>query len=123
MIVTVLVLFANWELLAHFNVTDIPNPFAPMIFISYPVESSSSDDIRYQKGYLDIIFLAYYVVVWSFIRQFVTLYVCFPIARWYGIKKESKLDRFGEQGYSLVYWAVMGIWGWVSTIACKTTEV
>jgi len=53
-----------------------------------------------------------YVVVWSFIRQFVTLYVCFPIARWYGIKKESKLDRFGEQGYSLVYWAAMGIWGW-----------
>jgi hypothetical protein len=114
MILIPAVLYLNWELLAPYVAKDVPNPFAPLLLISHPVESSPPDDPRYQKGYLDLVFLGYYVIFWSFVRQFVTLYACLPLARWYGIKKEAKLDRFGEQGYSLVYWAIMGIWGWVS---------
>ena len=114
MILIPIALYFCWELLAPYFAKDVKNPFAPLLFISHPVASSSQDDPRYQKGYLDLVFLAYYVVVWSFVRQFVTLYACLPLARWQGIRKESKLDRFGEQGYSILYWGVMGFWGWVS---------
>jgi len=112
MLLIPVVLYLNWELLAPYVAKGIPNPFAPLLFISHPVESSTPDDPRYQKGYLDLVFLAYYVIFWSFVRQFVTLYACLPIARYFGIKKEAKLDRFGEQGYSFVYWGIMGAWGY-----------
>ena len=62
---------------------------------------------------MDLVFVASYVVFFSFVRQLFTLHVFQPFARWYGIKK-SKLDRFGEQGYAVVYWGAMSVWGYVS---------
>ncbi|KAI0719583.1 longevity assurance proteins LAG1/LAC1 [Cerioporus squamosus] len=107
----VFVLWANWEVLAPYIAKDLPNPFAPLIFISYRIPTSSPDDPRYRKGYLDLAFIAYHIVFWSFVRQSITLYVCRPIARYFGIKKAAKLDRFGEQGYAVIYFAIMGAWG------------
>jgi len=51
------------------------------------------------------------VVFFSFVRQLFTLHVFQPLARWYGIKR-SKFDRFGEQGYGVVYWGWMAVWGY-----------
>ncbi|GBE79715.1 Sphingosine N-acyltransferase lac1 [Sparassis crispa] len=110
MIITSVVLWANWEILAPY-VGDLPNPFAPLLFISYRILDSSPDDPRYSKGILDFVFVSYYIVVFSFVRQFITLQVSRPVGQWFGIKRESKLARFGEQGYALVYFAVMGAWG------------
>ncbi|CDO71251.1 hypothetical protein BN946_scf184908.g8 [Trametes cinnabarina] len=107
----VVVLWANWEILAPHVSKNIPNPFAPLIFISHRVPGSPDDDPRYQKGYLDLVFIAYYIVFWSFVRQSFTIYVCRPIAQWFGIRKEAKLDRFGEQGYAVAYFFVMAAWG------------
>ncbi|PAV20831.1 longevity assurance s LAG1 LAC1 [Pyrrhoderma noxium] len=87
------------------------NPFEPMLFISYPVETSSPDDPRYAKGWLDIVFIAYHIIVYSFVRQFTILKIIFPVARKLGIKKQAKLDRFGEQAYSMLYYGGMGFWG------------
>ncbi|OJA13848.1 hypothetical protein AZE42_00529 [Rhizopogon vesiculosus] len=106
-----IILYINWELLAPYIAPDLPNPIAPLIFISYPIPSSSPDDPRYAKGYLDLVFLAFHIVFYSFLRQFVTIILCRPIARHFGIKKQAKLDRFGEQGYALLYFTVMGAWG------------
>ncbi|PCH41067.1 longevity assurance proteins LAG1/LAC1 [Wolfiporia cocos MD-104 SS10] len=116
MLLIVLVLWANWELFTPFIHTGLPNPFAPLLFISHPVTPgpgtlATADAPRYAKGYLDLVFITYYVVFWSFFRQAITLYVCQPVARWFGIRKEAKLARFGEQGYALVYFAIMGAWG------------
>lgn len=36
-----------------------------------------------------------------------------PIAKWFGLRRETKIDRFGEQMYALIYFAVMGAWGYV----------
>ena len=58
--------------------------------------------------------MAYYVVVFSFIRQFIILHLFHPLARKLGMKSEGKLNRFGEQGYALLYFSVMGVWGVVS---------
>ncbi|KAG9317408.1 putative longevity assurance proteins LAG1/LAC1 [Chiua virens] len=76
------------------------------------VPSSPDSDPRYQKGYLDLVFLAYHIVFFSFLRQVVTINLSHPIARHFGIKSTSKLNRFGEQAYALVYFAVMGTWGY-----------
>lgn len=98
--------------LAAFDVR--PNPFEPMLFTSYPIAGSSPDDIRYAKGWLDIVFILYHIIVFSFIRQFALLDVILPIARRLGIRKQAKLDRFGEQAYAVLYYGAMGVWGTVS---------
>ncbi|KZT12481.1 longevity assurance proteins LAG1/LAC1 [Laetiporus sulphureus 93-53] len=112
----VFVLWSNWEVITPFVVPGLPNPFAPLLFISHPVPPSPTtlstpEHPRYAKGYLDLVFIAYYIVFWSFFRQVVTLYLCRSIANFFGIKKEAKLARFGEQGYAMVYFAIMGAWG------------
>ena len=113
MIATVIALYVNWEIITPRVAPGLPNPFAPLIFISHRIESSPSDDPRYAKGYMDLVFLASYVVFFSFTRQIFILHIFRPFARWYGIKK-SKFDRFGEQGYGIVYWGTMSVWGYVS---------
>jgi len=121
-----IVMYLNWEVTAPYLTHGVSNPFAPMLFISHPVppmntvsctattDCSPSEDIRYRKGYLDFVFVAYYIIVWSFIRQSITLHLCWPFARYFGIKKEATLDRFGEQGYAMLYFAFFGAWGYVS---------
>ncbi|KAH7887665.1 longevity assurance proteins LAG1 LAC1, partial [Phlebopus sp. FC_14] len=105
------ILFVNWELLAPYVAQGLPNPFRPLLFISYRLQSSSHD-VRYGKGYLDLVFIAYYIVFFSLVRQLISVNLSRPIARYFGVKRANKLDRFGEQGYALVYFAVMGAWGY-----------
>jgi very-long-chain ceramide synthase len=113
MIATVVALYINWEIFTPLIAPGLPNPFAPLIFISHRIQSSSPEDPRYAKGYLDLVFIAFYIVVFSFLRQVFMLHVFHPLARWYGIKR-SKFDRFGEQGYAIIYWGTMSVWGYVS---------
>ena len=103
-------LWCGWELLAPCAAEGVTNPFSPLLFISHRIPSSSDNDPRYQKGYLDLVFIAYYIIFWSFIRQSIIIYIFKPIARHYHVKK-SKFDRFGEQGYAFIYFAVMATWG------------
>ncbi|KAJ3843399.1 longevity assurance proteins LAG1/LAC1 [Lentinula raphanica] len=98
------------QLIPQFS-PDLPNPFTRFFLLSNRVPSSSIDDPRYQKGWSDLLFIAYYVVFWSFVRQSLSIYVFIPFARYCGIKKQ-KLDRFAEQGYAMVYFGVMGAWGY-----------
>jgi acyl-CoA-dependent ceramide synthase len=61
----------------------------------------------------DIAFVAYYIIVFSFIRQSLFLYVLKPLARSHGIKREAKLDRFAEQAYAVIYFTCSGSLGLV----------
>jgi len=112
-VASIAALYTNWELITPHVAPGLPNPFAPLIFISHRIESSPPDDPRYAKGYMDLMFIISYVVFFSFVRQLFTLHVFPRFARWYGIKR-SKFDRFGEQGYAVVYWGTMSVWGYVS---------
>ncbi|KAI0032043.1 longevity assurance proteins LAG1/LAC1 [Vararia minispora EC-137] len=108
------ILHLNWILLTPLITTNPPSsPFAPLLFISHPTPSPTDDvtDPRYRKGPLDLLFIAYYIVFWSFVRQSITIYLCQPFARRFGIYKQAKLDRFGEQGYAVIYFAFFGAWG------------
>lgn len=111
MLLLVVLFWANWEIVTPYVAPSISNPFTPMLFISHRIQDSSEEDPRYQKGYMDLVFIAYYIIFWSFVRQTITLHICRPVARWFGIKKEGKLDRFGEQGYAILYFSFTGLWG------------
>lgn len=107
-------MYINWEILAPFVAKGQANPFEPFLFLSHRIPTSSPEDPRYAKGYLDLVFVAYHVIFFSFVRQTITISLCWPLARYFGIKKQAKLDRFGEQGYALIYFAALGAWGVVS---------
>jgi acyl-CoA-dependent ceramide synthase len=87
-----------------------------MFLLSGKVPTSDPDDPRYAKDWCDLLFLAYNIVFFSCFRQLVTVNICRPVAKYYGLKKEAKLDRFGEQGYAVVYFLLTGAWGFVSLI-------
>jgi len=107
MLLIPIILWTNW----HFLAPDVPNPFSPLLFLSYYIPDSEPDHPTYAKGPLDLLFIAYYVVVFSFIRQSLTIHILRPLARIMGIRKEAKLDRFGEQGYAVVYFSFFGSLG------------
>ncbi|KAF7433033.1 hypothetical protein PC9H_004979 [Pleurotus ostreatus] len=107
------ILYINWDLITPFVDPSLQsrNPFAPLFLLSHRVPASSEEDPRYQKGYLDLLFIAYYIVFWSCIRQIITVNICKRICHYFGIKKQVKIERFGEQGYAFVYFAFFGAWG------------
>ncbi|THH32946.1 hypothetical protein EUX98_g1292 [Antrodiella citrinella] len=107
-----IVLWANWELLAPYVAKDIDNPFSHVMFISHYIPESSPDDPRYRKGYFDLLFIAYWIIVWSWFRQIIILHIFRRIANYFRIKKEGTLLRYGEQGHAMVYFAIMGAWGY-----------
>ncbi|TFK75816.1 longevity assurance proteins LAG1 LAC1 [Pluteus cervinus] len=106
-----IVLWANWELIAPYTNPSIPNPFSQFFLLSHRVPESSSDDPRYAKGWSDLVFLGYYIVFWSCVRQVLSVTIGRPLGQWFGLRREAKLDRFGEQLNALAYYAVFGFWG------------
>lgn len=109
-------------MIAPYLGSGLSNPFYPLLFISHRVPGSPDDDPRYAKGYNDILFVLYYIIFWSFVRQAITINLCRPLARYFGLRKPGKLDRFGEQGYAVVYFAFFGAWGYVSDLASTCTH-
>lgn len=114
-------LWLNWRIFTP----NTPNPFDRLLFLSHPVPLGQvllaepgaalrGDTLRYQKGYDDLWFVAYYLVVLSCVRQTTTLHIFKPFARWWGITNQRKQDRFIEQAYALLYWGLAGAFGVVS---------
>ena len=62
----------------------------------------------YGKGPLDFAFVAFYIVVLTFTREFFMQRVLRPMAISYGIKSRSKQNRFMEQMYTAIYFSVFG---------------
>lgn len=113
--------YVNWRIFTPHT----PNPFEPFLFLSHRVPVSqvliyepkalvTGDTVRYQKGYWDLAFLSFYVVVFSFIRQASLFYIFKPFAVWWGIKNPVKQERLMEQGYAMLYWGTFGAIGTVS---------
>ncbi|TCD71778.1 hypothetical protein EIP91_003121 [Steccherinum ochraceum] len=105
-----LILWSAWEAMVPYVATDSWNPFTPFLFISHLMPDSSQDDPQYRKGWFDLLFVAYYIIFWSCIRQTLILHVFLPVAKHFRVR-EARVERFGEQGYAMLYFAVMGAWG------------
>ncbi|KAI5476781.1 hypothetical protein MNV49_007296 [Pseudohyphozyma bogoriensis] len=85
------------------------NPFSPFLFISYLLEGDREG--RYRKGPKDLLFLPFWVVAFSFLRQASTLWVVKPVGRWLGIRGGRKMERFMEQGYAVIYFSCSSLAG------------
>lgn len=100
------------------------NPLHSAIHLSYanpPLNERTntlpahiSDVTQYGKGKKDFAFVAFYIIVFTFTREFLMQRVILPIAKSYGIKSRAKQYRFMEQFYTAIYFAVFGPFGlWV----------
>ncbi|KAL8685751.1 MAG: hypothetical protein Q9218_007564 [Villophora microphyllina] len=98
------------------------NPLYSAIFLSYPLDPSDplipaavrydlEAPLHYGKGRKDIAFVAFYVVVLSFTREFIMQRILRPIARWRNITSRSKQNRFLEQAYTAIYFGIFGPYG------------
>lgn len=91
------------------------NPLHSAIFLSYPMErpadTSPSTPVQYGKGGRDFAFVAFYIVVLSFTREFLMQRVIKPCAVLAGIKSRTKQHRFMEQVYTAMYMGVAGPFG------------
>lgn len=68
-----------------------PNPFLSFILPSYHLPNG-----KYARGPKDWLFLGYYIVFWSFVRQAMTLHVIRPMGKRLGVRGQ-KLMRFTER--------------------------
>ncbi|GAA5853510.1 hypothetical protein JCM8547_002488 [Rhodosporidiobolus lusitaniae] len=107
----ILAVVAAWFALEH--ISPGSNPITPFLFISHPLplEPADNGEQRYGKGPRDFVFLLFYIVVFSFLREAVTEYLVRPLARNLGLKSESKIVRFTEQGYAFVYLSASATFG------------
>ncbi|RPA75679.1 longevity assurance proteins LAG1/LAC1 [Ascobolus immersus RN42] len=94
------------------------NPLHTFIFISYPRASGSTSPTTsgtsstvFGKGLLDLRFVTFYTAVFSFTREFLTQELLRPLARRLGLRKKGKVNRFMEQAYTALYFAVFGPFG------------
>lgn len=88
--------YCAWEL---FVPTAYANPFADFLFVAYALPHDPNDPagfVRCQKGPKDLLFLPFYIVAFSFLRQAVTQYLVRPFGARIGISK-GKMGRFMEQ--------------------------
>lgn len=86
------------------------NPVTHALFVSYPVQENGRT--MYAKGRLDALFVAFYIVVFTFTREFSMQFILAPLARRLGLRS-GKVQRFMEQGYTIMYFtcsASYGIW-------------
>jgi len=65
----------------------------------------------YGKGVKDFQFVAFYVVFFTFTREFLMQRVIRPLAIHWGIEKRAKQSRFMEQFYTAVYFGIFGPFG------------
>ena len=101
------------------------NPIAACIFLSYPLDPADpfipaaaradpDAPVHYGKGARDFAFVAFYIVVLSFTREFCMQRLIRPVAVYCGIRGRAKQARFMEQAYTALYFGLYGPFGvWV----------
>ncbi|KAK2798323.1 hypothetical protein FQN50_008879 [Emmonsiellopsis sp. PD_5] len=88
------------------------NPLHNAIFLSYAEPPATpGGPVLYGKGKNDLAFVAFYMVVLSFTREFLMQRVIRPWARYCGIKGKGKTSRFMEQVYTAIYFGIFGPYG------------
>lgn len=101
------------------------NPLSAALFLSYPLDPNDpfiAESVRldpnapthYGKGARDFAFVAFYIIVLSFTREFCMQRLIRPMAVSLGIRGRAKQSRFMEQAYTALYFGIYGPFGiWV----------
>lgn len=66
---------------------------------------------EYDKGLKDLLFVAFYTALFSFVREFMMQRVLPHLAHYYGITKKAKVARFMEQTYTALYCSLSSPFG------------
>jgi len=91
------------------------NPMHDFIFLSYPVGKSPEGYTLYSKGINDAKILVFYTIFFTFTREFLMQQVLRPLSQKVlppaTRGNKGTVDRFMEQGYTAMYFGVMGPFG------------
>lgn len=88
------------------------NPLHKFIFLSYKIDSPDGvSPPLYGKGPADFAFVAFYMLFFTFFREFCMQKLIAPVAKHFGITKRGKVSRFMEQSYSMIYYGLSGPFG------------
>ncbi|EGV65507.1 sphingosine N-acyltransferase lag1 [Yamadazyma tenuis] len=69
---------------------------------------------QYGKGKYDFYFVFYYAIFFTFFREFCMCMILRPLAHYFKITKESRVKRFMEQTYAIIYFGAAGCFGlWI----------
>ncbi|CDK24098.1 unnamed protein product [Kuraishia capsulata CBS 1993] len=82
------------------------NPLRMFIDVSY--EIPGTEPKMYGKGKKDFAFVAFYMLFFTFTREFTMQVILRPLAYRFGIQKEAKVKRFLEQMYAVSYYSFTG---------------
>ncbi|WWD18964.1 hypothetical protein CI109_103421 [Kwoniella shandongensis] len=104
------ILYANHELLIHFGLL-APGTFNLWAHLILPQNKLS--DGRYGKSWWDFVFVANYIILWSFIRQSVTIHILRPMSKSLGISR-GKVMRFTERSCGVYVMYDLPTW-WFKT--------
>lgn len=83
------------------------NPLHRFLSLSYQIEGTY-DPVKYDKGWKDFCFVAYMIIFFTFLREFMMQVVLKPLANYYGMKSKKKSSRFTEQTYAIFYYGITG---------------
>lgn len=83
------------------------NPIHMFIAISYQIE----DTDMYGKGIKDLCFIFFYMIFFTFLRDFVMDVIIRPIALKCNINSKHKIKRIMEQVYYIFYYGISGPFG------------
>lgn len=79
------------------------------IFLSYKLSNGEDGaSVQYGKGPWDIALVFFYSIVLTFTREFIMQELLRPLAKFYKIRSRGKQQRFMEQGYTAIYFAILG---------------
>lgn len=82
---------------------------ADFLFVSYKKASN-----QYSKGVADIYFVAFWSIMFTFLRAIFIKYLYIPFSNYFKIGKASKRQRVAEQSYILAYYVIFGSAGMVN---------
>lgn len=72
--------------------------------LSYNIPGTS----KYGKGHKDWLFFGFYVIFFTFLREFCMQVALKPLAAVLGLRTKHKINRFLEQAYSMIYYGITG---------------
>ena len=80
------------------------NPLHMFVAISYQL----GDTDMYGKGIKDLSFVFFYMIFFTFLREFLMDMVIKPLTKLSNVTSEHKIKRMMEQGYSIIYFGISG---------------
>lgn len=80
------------------------NPLHMFVAISYRVGETD----MYAKGIKDLSFVFFYMIFFTFLREFLMECVIYPITIWFNVTSQHKIKRMMEQVYAIIYCGVSG---------------